>query len=64
MSFKVIYALLRQVVRVLLGLVDRDGLVAELVAENRAQRQQIVVLSRTNPRPKLRRRDRMALAAL
>ena len=64
MSFKVLYALVRQLTRRLLRLVDRETLIRELTAENMAYRQRILILERTNPRPKLRRKDRLFFTAL
>ncbi|MEX0833681.1 MAG: integrase core domain-containing protein [Actinomycetota bacterium] len=59
MLFSIIYFVLR----VLLGLAP-DGDAREREAEIVVLRHQLAVLRRTNPRPKMRRRDRMMIAAL
>lgn len=64
MFFKVIYALARTLLRRALGLLDRDGLIRELVAENMVLHQRLAVQTRGAPRPRLRRRDRLFFAAL
>jgi len=60
MLFAVIYSWFRS----LAGRLDGDRLLKELLAENMVLRQQLAVLERRNPRPKMRRRDRMFFAAL
>jgi len=51
--FKVIYALARTLLRRALGLLDRDGLIRELVAENMVLHQRLAVETRGAPRPRL-----------
>jgi putative transposase len=63
-SFKTIYSLARHLVRRLLRLADRDAVIRELLAEIIVLRKKNAILARTNPRPKLRRKDRILLAAL
>lgn len=60
MLFAVVYSWFRS----LTGRLDSDRLIKELLAENMVFRQQLAVLERRNPRPKMRRRDRMFFAAL
>jgi putative transposase len=54
----VAYALLRRLLKMVAGRDDRD-----LAVENAVLRHQLAVLRRTTPRPALRRRDRVLLAA-
>lgn len=59
MVFSILYMLVRRLVR--LG--SSEQLIQGLLAENVALRQENVVLKRTNQRPKLRRLDKVLLAA-
>ena len=59
MFFAVCYFILRAVLRIA---PDDDS--TEREAEILVLRHQLAVLKRTNPRPRLRRRDRMMIAAL
>ena len=60
MLFAVAYSWFRR----LSGRLNPDRLMRELLAENMVLRQQLAVLKRANPRPRLRRSDRMFFAAL
>ena len=64
MSFQAIYLLVRAFVRRLIGLATSEVLIPELLAENTLHRPRIAVPERTNPSPRLRRRDRLIFAAL
>ncbi len=59
-AFLIIYAWFRR----LIGAVNRDGLIRDLLAENMVLRHRLAVRERNAPRPKLHRRDRMFFAAL
>ncbi len=59
MLFAFCYFLLRSVLRI-----GPDGVAREREAEILVLRHQLAVLKRTNRRPRLRRRDRMTIAAV
>lgn len=60
MLIAILYALLRRLV----ALVARDAVLKELLAENLVLRQRVSIDARTNPRPRLKVRDRLFFAAL
>ena len=59
MLFAICYFIFRSILRI-----APQGDAIEREAEILVLRHQLAVLSRTNPRPRLRRRDRMTIAAL
>lgn len=64
MLFQAAYTLTRHLVRRSLALVDRDALIQELLAEIMVLRHRLAVETRSAPRPKLHRRDRLFFATL